>query len=87
MHFLAYRGLVKKFLLKTQSGFPKFHYQCDCGNFWVKTHCFNNKSECGNKLILKHYINFHEETTLWNVKCPKCNKDLSNSEQKQQYIK
>ena len=63
----------------TRKGYKKYHYKChNCGEFWVKTHCFDK--ECGNVLI-KHIINYHVpfEDNYWNVKCPVCGSHLQKN--------
>lgn len=63
---------INKVTKTTKGGFDKYHYTCNnCGEFWVKNHCFKN----GHNLI-KHLYNYHSPDKRfknpWYVTCPKC---------------
>lgn len=72
------REHVKKEQLLTKSGYNKYHYTCStCDEFWVRNHCSEGK---GEHLLVKHFINYHEERTQsWYVNCPKCEQQKNES--------
>jgi len=69
---------IRKVTKTTKGGFDKYHYICNnCGEFWVKNHCYRN----GHNLI-KHLYNYHSpdkrSNNPWYVVCPKC-LDIDNN--------
>ncbi len=63
-------GNIEKRKILLNSGYHKYHLQCDCGAFWVINHC-----DIQGHLLIKHKENnYHKfEKDPWYVYCPQCN--------------
>jgi hypothetical protein len=66
-----FAGIIRK-TRYTRGNSLKWHYQCKCGEFWVRNHCWS----C-HKNLIKHVNDYHAHATdnrKWSVQCPNCGK-------------